>query len=76
LLFVLFQRFSAQSVKGVLAAYVSWAAKQVENLGVDISMNTEYTAELFDKEKPDKVIIATGATHSRPSIWGLTDRRW
>jgi pyruvate/2-oxoglutarate dehydrogenase complex dihydrolipoamide dehydrogenase (E3) component len=38
---------------------------------VDIRMNTEYTAEMCEKEKPDKVIIATGAVHSRPSIPGI-----
>jgi pyruvate/2-oxoglutarate dehydrogenase complex dihydrolipoamide dehydrogenase (E3) component len=58
-------------VKGDLAAYVSSAAKQLEKLGVKIKMNTEFTAELCDREKPDKVIVATGAVHSRPSIPGI-----
>jgi 2,4-dienoyl-CoA reductase-like NADH-dependent reductase (Old Yellow Enzyme family)/thioredoxin reductase len=58
-------------VKGDLVAYVSWAANQLEKLGVQIKMNTEFTAELCDREKPDKVIIATGAVHSRPPIPGI-----
>lgn len=58
-------------VKGDLAAYVSWAAKQLEKLGVDIRMNTEYTAELCDREKPDRVILAAGAEHKKPDIPGI-----
>jgi pyruvate/2-oxoglutarate dehydrogenase complex dihydrolipoamide dehydrogenase (E3) component len=58
-------------VKGDLVAYVSWAANQLEKLGVQIKMNTEFTAELCDREKPDKVIVATGAVHSRPPIPGI-----
>ncbi len=58
-------------VKGDLAAYVSWEVKQLEKLGVDIRMNTEYTAELCDLEKPEKVILAAGAEHKKPDIPGI-----
>ncbi len=60
--------------KGELAHFVSWAGRQVEKLGVNIKMNTEYTSALFEQEKPDMVIIATGATPAKPDIPGIEGR--
>lgn len=57
--------------KGELASFVSWAGRQVEKLGVNMKLNTEYTAAICEEEKPDIVIIATGATPARPSIKGI-----
>lgn len=57
--------------KGDVAAYLSWASRQIEKLGVHIKLNTEYTAEACRKEKPDNVIVATGATSAKPAIPGI-----
>lgn len=57
--------------KGDITAYLSWLSRQIEKLGVGIKMNTKYTAGICAKEKPDLVIVATGATPSRPPISGI-----
>jgi len=57
--------------KGDITLYLSWIARQLEKLGVSIKLNTEYSLEIFEKEKPDLVIIATGSYPSRPAIPGL-----
>lgn len=62
---------SIPPAKGDMTAYLSWAVGQLQKLGVEIKLNTEYTPDLCEKEKPDKVILATGAKHLRPSIPGI-----
>jgi 2,4-dienoyl-CoA reductase-like NADH-dependent reductase (Old Yellow Enzyme family)/thioredoxin reductase len=57
--------------KGDISAFVSWAIRQVKKLGVNIKLNTEYTAAILEQEKPDMVIIATGSTHCKPPIAGI-----
>jgi len=57
--------------KGDITSYISWIGRQVEKLGVNIKLETEYTSEICDKEKPNFVIIATGATPSKPPITGI-----
>ena len=57
--------------KGDLVLFSSWAARQIKKLGVTIHLNTEYTTETFDKEKPDRVIIATGSNYLKPNIPGI-----
>ncbi len=52
---------------GGITRYLS---KQMEILGVKVSLGTEVTPELIDKEKPDAVVIATGSVPSRPPIPG------
>ncbi|WFD08885.1 FAD-dependent oxidoreductase [Tepidibacter hydrothermalis] len=47
-----------------------WQRTQLNKLGVNIYLNTELTKEIIDKEKPDAVIIATGATPFVPNIPG------
>jgi len=60
--------------KGDLILFSSWAARQVKKLGVTIHLNTEYTAETFEKEKPDLVIIATGSRYLKPNIPGINNK--
>ena len=62
---------SIPPVKGDLTAYLSWAGNQLEKLGVDVRLGTEYTASLCEEEKPDKVILATGSKHARPPLPGI-----
>jgi len=57
--------------KGDMTSFISWLVGQVKKLGVEIKLNTKYTAEICDEEKPDLVIIATGATPKKPPIPGI-----
>jgi len=57
--------------KGDFTSFTAWAARQVEKLDISIKLNTEYSAAICDKEKPDLVIIATGSYPSKPSIPGI-----
>ncbi len=40
---------------------VEWLTREVEREGVEVKLNTEVTAENIGKEKPDVVIVASGA---------------
>ncbi|MBM4329616.1 MAG: FAD-dependent oxidoreductase [Deltaproteobacteria bacterium] len=44
---------------------IEWLTKEVEREGVEIRLNTEGNEEIVEKEKPDALIVATGA---RPLI--------
>lgn len=57
--------------KGDISSFVAWLSRQVEKLGIDIKLNTKYTAGICDEEKPDFVIITTGAIPSKPPISGI-----
>lgn len=46
------------------------AIKNLENLGIDIRLNTRGTAEMIEAEKPDAVIIAIGSSPVVPPIPG------
>ena len=43
---------------------------QVEKLGVAVRLGTEATAQTIAQERPDAVIVATGATPAAPSVPG------
>jgi 2,4-dienoyl-CoA reductase-like NADH-dependent reductase (Old Yellow Enzyme family)/thioredoxin reductase len=57
--------------KGDMSSFISWLVGQVKKLGVNIKLNTKYTSAICDEEKPDLVIIATGATPNKPQISGI-----
>jgi NADPH-dependent 2,4-dienoyl-CoA reductase/sulfur reductase-like enzyme len=57
--------------KGSMTYLPSWLARQIKKLGVTIKLNTEYTSAIFDEEKPDVIIIATGSTPTKPPIPGI-----
>ena len=57
--------------KGELATFVSSLRKSLTDLNVPVYLNTEVTAELIEDEKPDAVIVATGATPLTPPIKGI-----
>jgi 2,4-dienoyl-CoA reductase (NADPH2) len=44
---------------------------QVHNAGVMVKLNTEISAELIAQEKPDAVVLASGATEIIPGIPGV-----
>lgn len=47
--------------KGDFAPYPAWLCAQLEMSGVEIRLNTELTPGIVSDERPDKVIVATGA---------------
>lgn len=59
--------------KGEFATYPAWLLRQLKKLGVTMHMNTALTADMVKADKPDKVIIATGAKQIVPNIPGISD---
>jgi 2,4-dienoyl-CoA reductase-like NADH-dependent reductase (Old Yellow Enzyme family)/thioredoxin reductase len=57
--------------KGEFAQYPAWLLRQLKKLGVNIHLNTTYTAETAKKERPDKIIVATGALPIIPNMPGI-----
>ena len=49
---------------------VRYLSRQIEKLGVDLRLKTEATKDLLLSEKPDAVVVATGAVPERPPIVG------
>jgi len=50
-----------------------WQKNQLDNLGVKIHLNTEVTDEIIQREKPDTLIVATGAQPIVPNIKGVNN---
>lgn len=50
---------------------VAWQKTQMEKLGVQMVLNTEYTVEMAKQDKPDLVIIATGSREKTLPLPGL-----
>lgn len=66
--------FAAANVppeKGQLSNLLSWHIAKIKELGVKIILNTEYTKEMYNTNKPDKLIIASGTKDSIPPIKGI-----
>lgn len=57
--------------KGELSTFVSQLRESLTELGVPIRLQTPVTEELVEAEKPDAVIIATGAVPLLPPIPGI-----
>jgi 2,4-dienoyl-CoA reductase-like NADH-dependent reductase (Old Yellow Enzyme family)/thioredoxin reductase len=51
-----------------LSAAYSYLATQVRKLGVNVVMNREADPALVEREKPDVVILAAGATPALPAV--------
>jgi pyruvate/2-oxoglutarate dehydrogenase complex dihydrolipoamide dehydrogenase (E3) component len=51
---------------------VEWLTQEVEREGVEIRLNTEGNEEIVAKEKPDAVIVATGARPLVPEIFSAS----
>jgi 2,4-dienoyl-CoA reductase-like NADH-dependent reductase (Old Yellow Enzyme family)/thioredoxin reductase len=54
-----------------LRNYLEWLVVQTKKSGATIKYNTEVTADLIKKEKPDALIIAVGATPLIPNVPGI-----
>ncbi len=50
---------------------VEYLSTQLDQLGVEIKLNTEVDASLLDKAKPDVAILATGSRECLPDLGGV-----
>jgi 2,4-dienoyl-CoA reductase (NADPH2) len=57
--------------KDELGCLIESMATQVRKAGVEVRLNTEVTSELVEKENPDVLILAIGATPLVPDIPGV-----
>lgn len=57
--------------RGELASAVTWLAGAVYRAGVNVELGKEATVETVKAQKPDAVIVATGARPLRPAIPGI-----
>ena len=51
--------------------YYDYAVRKTLSCGAEVRLNTPVTAELIRQEKPDALILATGAKEFRPPIPGV-----
>lgn len=61
----------AYSENGALLDYL---VNQVQQLPIDVRLNTEATVELLNELAPDQVILATGALRNAPEIPGANQK--
>jgi len=57
--------------KEALAAWTTWAVRQLENSGVDLHLGREVTKPMLDEGKPDVLLLASGALPAVPPIPGI-----
>ena len=50
---------------------LKWLTRQIQELDVDVRLNTPATVEAVQTLKPDTLIVATGASRERPDIPGI-----
>ncbi len=61
--------------KGDFATLTAWQINELKLLGADIRLNTPLTADIVRREKPDTVVIATGAAPFLPDVPGINDKK-
>ena len=57
--------------KGDILPWIDYLVNQVKKTGVKVELNTDATAEIVTRKKPDAVIIAAGGTPAMPDITGI-----
>jgi 2-enoate reductase len=57
--------------KSDILPWIDYLVNRVRRAGVEVRLNTNATAEIVGKMKPDAVIIATGGTPAMPDIHGI-----
>jgi len=62
---------AAIEFKSDLRRYKEWFIRQTQESPAVIRLNTEVTLELIKSEKPDAVLVATGASYIKPPIPGI-----
>ena len=55
-------------IRGEYGRAITWLARQVTKLAIDVQLETEATVEAILAEHPDAVIVATGATPRLPTF--------
>jgi len=55
------------------ATFVVWQKRRLQQLGVEVRLNTIFCKEIAQTEQPDKIIIATGSKAIVPPIEGLRE---
>ena len=68
----------AALIKGVelenLPGLINYLKRQIQQLGVNIELNTNATTEMIQKMKPDVVFLATGGILTSPDMKGVKNR--
>jgi 2,4-dienoyl-CoA reductase (NADPH2) len=64
----------APSVKDGIGYFRDYLIRQMKREGIEIKLNTEVDNSIIEKERPDAVIVATGATPIIPDIPGITGK--
>ncbi|MFC2060629.1 FAD-dependent oxidoreductase, partial [Chloroflexota bacterium] len=54
-----------------ISRFNKYLARQVEKVGVKVKLNHKVSAETVEEEKPDVVVIATGARSYLPAVPGI-----
>jgi 2,4-dienoyl-CoA reductase-like NADH-dependent reductase (Old Yellow Enzyme family)/thioredoxin reductase len=62
---------SVTKYKKEILSLIDFHIKQVEKAGIRIHLNAEVTPETIHREKPDVVILCTGATPLLPDVPGI-----
>lgn len=58
--------------KGEFATYTAWLYREIQKYdNITLHLNTELTADMVKLAKPDKVILASGATPVIPNVPGI-----
>ncbi len=57
--------------RGEFLTLIRFLAQELKRLGVNVQTGREATALTVDREKPDVVVVATGAEPTRPEIQGI-----
>lgn len=50
---------------------VTWLEHRMDQLGVEVKLNTEYTVQMALEEQPDQIVIATGSREKMLPLPGL-----
>ena len=64
---------SVPEFKKDIRDFLQYQKHQLNECGVSVVTGTEVTKKLVQREKPDVVIVASGARQSRPQIDGIND---
>ena len=59
--------------KAVLNEFVDYLERRITNLGVVIRKDTAFNIEMLEADKPDAVVVATGANLKLPDIKGALE---
>jgi 2,4-dienoyl-CoA reductase-like NADH-dependent reductase (Old Yellow Enzyme family)/NADPH-dependent 2,4-dienoyl-CoA reductase/sulfur reductase-like enzyme len=62
---------SVTKYKKEILSLIDFHKKQVEKAGIHVHLNSEVTLETVKREKPDVVILSTGATPILPKVPGI-----